>query len=267
MADSNLLIQPLELDPADFPPLPLQPGFLQLVTDELGDTATPADGFDDIVSEVIAIVDALEAGLLALNPTLEDTFAEADTIDAQPVSDTVDSFLPAVAVSSTVVDDLGVLLAGAATPTPPTPTPPAPTPASGGGIGPVAPCDESITFSAAVAGAAPVDYGLSFVNQTNVPVHVSSITLQQGSPAVFSIKASVPADIPALGALNFSVTVAAPQAGTFNALLTIISTQGTGRAVACISVTVSPAGTPVSPPSATLGGGGPPVGGGHIKQQ
>src|SRR6266852_1068172 len=121
MPDSNLLIQPLVLDPADFPALPLDPGFLHLVMDELGDTSTPADGFDDVVGEVIAIVDALDAALTALNPTLGDTFAEADTIDAQPVSDTVDGFLPGLTPSDSAVNDLGTLLGGGAAPTPPAP--------------------------------------------------------------------------------------------------------------------------------------------------
>src|SRR5258708_9707732 len=119
MADSNLLIQPLELDPADFPPLPLQPGFLQLVMDELGDQATPADGFDDVVGEVIGIIAALDAALSALNPTLEDTFAEADTIDAHAVTATVDGFTAALVPVSAAVDELGALLSGAGRPRPP----------------------------------------------------------------------------------------------------------------------------------------------------
>src|SRR6266849_2651195 len=108
MADSNLLIQPLELDPADFPPLPLQPGFLQLVSDELGDTATPADGFDDVVGEGIGIIAALDAGLSALHPTLDETFLEAYLSDTQQVNETIDGYTAALVPVSTAVDDLRI---------------------------------------------------------------------------------------------------------------------------------------------------------------
>src|SRR6266446_6527215 len=119
MADSNLLIQPLELDPADFPPLPLQPGFAQLVTDTLGNVATPTDGFDDVMGEAIAIVDALDTALGLLAADLLDTFAEADTIDAAPVSDNAAGFTASLAVSSALNDQLGTLLGSATGPVPP----------------------------------------------------------------------------------------------------------------------------------------------------
>src|SRR5713226_1707614 len=103
MADSNLLIQPLDLDPADFPPLPLQPGFAQLVTDTLGNTATPTDGFDEVMGEVIAIVDALDTALGGLALDLLSAFAEADAIDAAPVSDTAAGFTASLDPSSAAV--------------------------------------------------------------------------------------------------------------------------------------------------------------------
>ncbi len=81
MAGSKQLIELLVLDPADFSPLPLQPGFAQLVQDELGDVATPADGFDDVLAEAVGIVDALAGALDSLGGELLDAFAEADLVD------------------------------------------------------------------------------------------------------------------------------------------------------------------------------------------
>jgi hypothetical protein len=162
MADSDVLIQPLVLDPADFPPLPLQPGFLELVSDELRDSATPADGFDDVVGELIAIVDALDAGLLALNPTLGDTFAEADTIDAQPVSDTVDGFGPALDPTSSAVDDLGTLLSSVAAPAPP----------AGGG----APSVTIINLGQFSPGQGVLQFPITYTNKGAAAVTVKGIT-------------------------------------------------------------------------------------------
>src|SRR5260370_4111254 len=113
-----LFTQPVGRVPAAFPPLPLDPGFLQLVSDELQDAALPTDGFDTVFDELVAIVDALDTALGLLNPTLDETFAEALTIDAQPVSDTVDLFTASLVPSDSAVNDLGALLAGVAAPAP-----------------------------------------------------------------------------------------------------------------------------------------------------
>src|SRR5258707_304701 len=87
MAGSKQLIELLVLDPADFPPLPLQPGFAQLVQDELGDVATPADGFDEVLAGAVGIVDALDAALGDLGGGLLDAFAEADLVDPAAAGD------------------------------------------------------------------------------------------------------------------------------------------------------------------------------------
>jgi hypothetical protein len=128
MADSNLLIQPLVLDPADFPPLPLQPGFAQLVQDELGYFATPADGFDDVLAEAVGIVDALAGALESLGGELLDSFAEADLVDPAAAGDNLVTGSAAVGVAGTAVDSLGTLITLSSTP----PTAPPP---GGGGAG------------------------------------------------------------------------------------------------------------------------------------
>lgn len=258
----TVLIQPLVLPTDEFPQLPLDPGFAKLVQDELGNVVTPTDGFDDVVAEAIAIVDGVDSALDALGGGLLDAFAEADLIDAKPVSDTVAGFTASLGPTSSAVDDLGTLLATVA---PPTPTGggggggPQPT---GGDIGPTSPCDECIELSAAAAGAPAATYQLSYQNQTNGPMTVSSVTLQQGTPAVFSVKASLPAVIPVNGSLPIGITVAASQSNTFHALVTIKSTQGTGTTVACVKVPVLPAGSTVPAPSAQFCGGGTGGGGG-----
>jgi hypothetical protein len=123
----GLLIDPLVLDPAEFPPLPLQPGFAQLVKDELGNVVTSADGFDQAVADAVAVIDALDGILTVMGNDLVDAFLEADLIDPQPVSDTVDGYTASLTPTSSAVDDLGTLVGTAAAPTP--------TPPSGGGGG------------------------------------------------------------------------------------------------------------------------------------
>ncbi len=134
MADSSVLIEPLVLDPADFPPLPLQPGFAQLVQDELGTAGTPDDGFDAVFTEVVGIVDALDAALGGLANDLLDAFAEADLVDPAAASDNLVAGTAAVSASSSLVDNLGTLITIASTPTAP-PTPPSAPPGGGGAVG------------------------------------------------------------------------------------------------------------------------------------
>ena len=115
---NDLLIQPLVLDTSDFPPLPLQPGFSQLASDELSNQATPTDGFDDVLAEALAIVDALDAALGVLGSDLLSAFAEADLIDPAPVGDTVAGFTASLGPSDTSVTNLGTLLSAAGPPAP-----------------------------------------------------------------------------------------------------------------------------------------------------
>lgn len=119
---SRVLIQPLNL--ADFPTPTdaLNPGFADLVNNELGDAVTAADGFDAILSELEAIVDALDNGLSILagadGGTLDDTFAEILALDPAPAAQNVADFQAASSAYDTDVDALGTLLTGAGPPAP-----------------------------------------------------------------------------------------------------------------------------------------------------
>jgi hypothetical protein len=81
------------------------------VLDTLGNAATPDDGFDQVATDAATIVDALDSALSTLGALLGDAFAEADTIDAAPVGDTVSGFAGSLGVSSAAVDSLGNTLA------------------------------------------------------------------------------------------------------------------------------------------------------------
>ncbi len=80
--------------------------------------ASTLDGFDEIFTETVALVDSLELGLISLNPTLDETFAEADTLDPGPLADDITGFTASLAVPGTNVDNLGTLLGSLAPPTP-----------------------------------------------------------------------------------------------------------------------------------------------------
>src|SRR5260370_30692907 len=110
MAGSQQLIELLVLDPAAFPPLPLQPGFAQLVQDELGDVAGPADGFDDVTAELVGIVDALAGELDSLGGELLDAFAEADLVDPAAAGENLVAGEATVVAAGTAVDGLGTLI-------------------------------------------------------------------------------------------------------------------------------------------------------------
>jgi len=87
---SSSAIGPLEASdlPTADPPIGLE----QFVLDNSPTDASSLDGFDEIFTETVALVDSLEIGLISLNPTLDETFAEADTLDAGPLADDITGF-------------------------------------------------------------------------------------------------------------------------------------------------------------------------------
>jgi hypothetical protein len=264
MAGSQPLIDPLTIDPADFPPLPLDPGFLQLASDELGNAATPADGFDSVLTEVIGIVDTLAGVLDALGAELLFAFAEADLIDPAPVDVTVAGFAASLDVTSTAVDDFGTLLAGGTTPTPPAGG------GGGGGGGSTGPCAPG-----------PLDPPNAFPGYPQAILN-SLPTMTVGCPA-YKTQKDVSAWRPPnsriglleevttqLGVIGLAyqtdgvtlfITVVPTTAGTFDQLFLatwysdLVTNQVTGRTYFGFHVLVNP----VSPPGRTFPRPSPPA--------
>src|SRR5438445_13444710 len=89
---ADVLIEPLDL--ADFDPsqVPSDPGFTELLNNELGVQATDLDGFGLVFDEAVAIVDALGGALEGLAFALLDSFAEADTIDEASLGGDIGTF-------------------------------------------------------------------------------------------------------------------------------------------------------------------------------
>ncbi len=257
MADSKLLIEPLVLDPSDFPPLPLEPGFTQLANDTLGNAATELDGFDSVFADAAAILDALDNALSELGGadggTLDDTFEEILQFDPADAGGHVVEASAAIADAGTNVDKLGNQLAAASLPAP-----------GGGGGGGSAPpssdcskrtnqyglsktgsfpgvnCDWQLTFQilrvqdgACTYSAAPG----AGVGATTLPTIVS-FTLQSGSTAVWKLghhtaRASdgTPYDV-----VDVGITPAAP--GHYDAV-GVLAMQRPGRTWhVCMSVDV-----------------------------
>ncbi|SRR6266852_5744368 len=244
MADSNLLIQRLELDPADFPPLPLQPGFAQLVTDTLGNVATPTDGFDDVMGEAIAIVDALDTALGGLALDLLSSFAEADAIDAAPVSDTAAGFTASLAPSSAAVDALGVLLGSATGPVPPVP------------------CDlntrlpdtvQAFTIAAIaapLAGIPPsplvpvsVSYSLGVFNASAQALNITKVVFTTPAGDILSASVPVPQTVQPGGEIQGRITVTTARLGDFTATLAVTIDIARKATVICYAARVVAAAT------------------------
>lgn len=101
------------------------PGFEQLFTNLVGDAATPADGFDNAVSEASSLLDSLDGALDGLSGqtggTLDDTFSEILTVDPAAAGDDVLNLAAAIPDTEGHVDNLGNILAAAALPAPPAP--------------------------------------------------------------------------------------------------------------------------------------------------
>lgn len=113
------------LDPGDFIPAEdnANPGFTQLVTDTLGEGATPADGFDQVYADAQSIADAVDAGLGLLDGEYEGAFSDAGAVDPQPFADTAANVHASLAPADAAFADLGNLIPGGA-PAPDSPAAP-----------------------------------------------------------------------------------------------------------------------------------------------
>jgi hypothetical protein len=134
----RLLIYPLDL--ADFTPpdLPTQTEFTDLVNQELGDSASAADGFDQVLQDLSDIIDSLEGGLVLLGGAdggdLDDTFIEALEIDPGLPGANLAAGAALVPAGDAIITDLGNLLTSVTLPPPPTAQPAQCTPVDFGTI-------------------------------------------------------------------------------------------------------------------------------------
>jgi hypothetical protein len=245
--DSKVLIQPLVLPPDEFPPLPLDPGFSQMVQDDLGNVVTAADGFDALVAEVLGIVDAIDSGLDALGGGLLDAFAEADLIDAAPVGDTVAGFTASLAPTSSAVDDLGTLLTTATTPAP----------TSGGGGGSPAPTpapSPAAIIIFAQNNALPYSESGQFVNIEGTAITIASKTLSDPTPGTFSVTDEIPATLAPGAGAKFTVTQHKKAAFGYAATFTIVYNGPHSPAV--LEAEIGSGNSPLPPVGGGGGGGG-----------
>lgn len=212
----TLLIQPLVLDPADFPPLPLQPGFAQLVSDELGTAATSADGFDDVFAEAVGIVDALAGALDSLGNELLATFADADLVDPTAATDNLVAGAAAVGASSTAVDALGTLLTTSSAPTAPAP-PGAPAPAAQCGT-----LDFGTGATSGPVGTPTRALTIELQNTGATALRVLSISWSPDLGFTFGVFPSIVGAVVQPGAsLAVRVTAQSGSTGTFQSTLTL----------------------------------------------
>jgi hypothetical protein len=117
------IIQPLNLADFEISEDTSNPGFTELFNSQVGDAASPLDGFDDLITEVTGLIDSLDSGLAALGGAeggdLDDTFAEILTLDPEPVAQTLADVTAAMPAIDAAANELGDILAPFAPPTPP----------------------------------------------------------------------------------------------------------------------------------------------------
>lgn len=255
------LIAPLDL--ADFDPsvFSSNPGFTDMVNQELGNAATPDDGFEPVFEELVGIVDSLDTGLALLGGadggTLDDTFEEILTLDDGPPHDNLVAATGDIPVGDAITADLGTLLGdatGAGTP-----------PSSSGGTCDVwtgestAPCGthgrsslslDDDTGDCFAANALPVvrirDGGCTFsylLDGGDFPgkTTVNATSLRQGDARLFAISHDVAkrkAD--AACASRVSVKVAPYKTGHFLAKFNVKTTRNPGGEIWCLIVDVIP---------------------------
>jgi hypothetical protein len=230
---NDLLIQPLDL--AEFTPSPTEvdPGFLSLFNDTVGNVGAPDDGFEEVQAELQAIVDSLDNALSLLSGqeggTLDEAFVEILQLDPTgPDENLADytSTLPAIGAN---VDALGAVLAGAVNPTP--------QPACNvtGSLPTVQPF-EGVTVQA---------FGVR--NTEAAAWNVTAVKLTGGDPGFVSVDALLPQNVAPGDLFVCSLALSGMHQGSFNAVLELTSEERAGTWKICLSYTVGTA-----PP----GGGG-----------
>src|SRR6266849_6202289 len=231
---ADVLIQPLDL--ADFDPsqVPTDPGFTQLLNNELGIQATDLDGFNLVFDEAVAIVDALGGALEGLGFALVDAFGEADTIDEAPLGEHLTALTGQLAAGAAIVASTDALLGTAAPP----PT----------GAGP---CDADVvlpTQTQSSSAGAVASFPIQIADTLSVPLTISAVSFSRNDSSVFSEDAATPRTLQPGDVYTFQVTVKLAAVGTFHGIL---AAQGDDQADAhtlCITVTVQAAGAPPPPP-------------------
>lgn len=245
------------LDPTDFPPADPPPNLEQFIIDNAPTDASPADGFDVAFTETVGIVDALDSALGDMEGSLLLAFGEADTIDAQPVSATVDGFTGSLAPSSSSVDALGTLLVSS--------SPPSPT--VGGGVGPTQ-CG-TLDFGT-VAAQGPI--GTNFFNHTvylqntgSVPLTIKSSSWSPDLGFAFALVPPVDGAVIQPGQ-QFAITVrvGSDTLGTLTSTLTLHTDAPDPQPCMTVTANFVP-GTPPHPPKPSCPLGGVVFPGKHVR--
>lgn len=243
------IIQPLDL--ADFAVTPetTNPGFADLVNSEVGDAASPLDGFDDVFAELSALVDALDSGLALLagadGGTLDDTFADILPLDDAPVAQTLADVTAALPDIDAAANDLDELIG----------TTPETTPPAGGGGAP-APMREMDTATGPLRACT---YGLEWPSPQNVQLpHVEEalISITEGNtfdttvwrficpkPGQFTCEFDAPATLTGPQSYHLRITQLLPAVAGDQVQLYYPATQQYPEDVECIVVASAGAGS------------------------
>lgn len=222
MSGDNL-IDPLFPLITDDLSLPLQPDFTSLVSDTLGNLGDPTDGFDQVLSDLVSIVDSLEGGLATLGGAdggdLDDTFADILALDTDSPGADVANLTTALPEAQTENDALGNLLAG----------PPLPGPVPGGAGGRPSTCGMLDMGTAPFQVAGNVNQIKSTVTLTNnfsVALTVKSITWTPAQVFGFIVHPAIDGAVIAPGA-QLLITILAANGGIGDTSATLtVNTDG-----------------------------------------
>jgi len=237
---SDRLIEPLDLTDFDPSQVPDNPGFTDLLSQELGIQATDLDGFSLVFDQAVALVDALGGALEGLGLTLLGAFAEADSITEAPLGELLTSFSGQLTTGAAIVASTDALL-GSATPT-----------------GVAAPlCDADTVFPDVLLGPpppGPVLFPVRIQNTHTTPLRVESVAFTRNDSSVFSEDATTPRTLVPGEVYTFNVGVKHDVAGTFHAILAAQADDQAAAHTLCLTVTVT--ATPAPPGGGGGGGGG-----------
>lgn len=249
---NDVLIEPLAPLISDELTLPLQPDFSSLVNDSLSGVATPEDGFDAVLTDLVQIVDALEGALITLGGAdggeLDDVFLEISALDADAPGVDVANLTTALPDVQTNVNNLGNLLITAALPAPP----------AGGGAAAVgcgkhgqsrigqfdfASCDLLLTLpiSSVADGPCTTSFPISPAFTLNAPPAIFvSFTLTSGDPVVWTLAGHSGTSGTGERQDYYDIRVTPKAPGHYDATGTLVTAQPAVTAKVCMSVDVIP---------------------------
>jgi len=209
----------------------------KVATDTLGNAATPEDGWDALMGSTVTDFGTILDDIAALGGTIGDILDTAAGLGVSAIENNTPLLESDLATATAAVQSVDSTLAPLIGPTAPpsgAPTPPY-----------VYACPSNslynVTYSMSLAAHPEQDTTLSMHNSGTTDFIISSVTLLQGAPALFTMDDLTPVTIKPGGTLPFcTVRGHITEVGQYSCAVRMSSPNEPGPATVCLTFTITP---------------------------